>query len=113
MVRNLRRLKYRRNGEKILINIVITDGGIYRDTVGSIDRIDPYFLIQSAMFCESFQNSINAMSARLTETDLKSLMAGIDPNDEDMEEIDMPICTAVLMAMNRKTEPADQPVYFL
>jgi hypothetical protein len=65
------------------------------------------------MFCESFQNSINAMSARLTETDLKSLMAGIDPNDEDMEETDMPICTAVLMAMNRKTEPADQPVYFL
>ena len=112
-MRHLRRMKYRRNGEKILINIVITDGGIYRDTVGSIDRIDPYSLIQSAMFCESFQNSINAMSARLTENDLKSLMAGIDPFDEDMEDTDMPICTAVLMAMNQKTESADQPVYYL
>lgn len=112
MVRNLRRMKYRRNGEKILINIVITDGGIYRDTVGSIKRIDPYSLIQSAMFCESFQNSINAMSARITENDLKSLMAGIDPFDEDIEETDMPICTSVLMMMNSKTEHADPPVYY-
>ena len=107
-MRHLRWKNYRKHGERVLIDIVITDAGVYRDIHAPVKKIDPYFLLQASMFVESFQNSVSAMSARLNDADLKNLM---QCNDPDAEESDMPICTAVLMALNKKTEPFDNAGY--